>query len=71
LTALVTGKKIAKLRQAQSLTQKELAERAGISIGYLSRIEEGAKKPHFKTLSRIAFALGVKISELKISEVIN
>lgn len=61
------GRNIAKLRQAQNLTQKELAERTGISSSYLSRIEEGnCPDPHVKTLSRIAFALGVKISELKI-----
>jgi len=59
------GKNIAKLRQAQNLTQKELAERAGISVSYLSRIEEKLKKPHFKTLSRIAFALGVNLNELE------
>lgn len=60
------GRKIAKLRQARSLTQKELAEGAGISIHYLSRIEEGNRSsPHVKTLSRIAFALGVTLDELR------
>jgi len=63
---LRTGRNIAKLRQAQNLTQKELAERAGVSISYLSRLEEGiCTSPHAKTLSRIAFALGVKIKELR------
>ena len=60
------GINIAKLRQAQNLTQKELAERAGISIHYLSRIEGGiCPRPHVKTLSRIAFALSVAIRELE------
>ena len=59
------GRNIAKLRHAQSLTQKELAERAWISVSYLSRIEEGeCSRPHAKTLSRIAVALGTKIGEL-------
>lgn len=42
----MVGKKIAKLRQAQYLTQNELAERAGISVSYLSRIENRNAKPH-------------------------
>jgi len=62
---LRTGRKIAKLRQAKNLTQRELAERAGVSVNYLSRIEEGIwTSPHAKTLSRIAFALNVQICEL-------
>ena len=60
-----TGTNIARLRQAQGMTQKELAERAGISIRYLSRIEEGNYlSPHIKTLSRVAYALKVTLSEL-------
>jgi len=63
---LEIGKNIAKLRQAQTLTQKELAEKAGISISYLSRVEKrNCPKPHAKTLSRIAFALGVKVCDLE------
>jgi len=59
------GRNIAKLRRAQSLTQKELAEKVLISVSYLSRIEEGkCSRPHAKTLSRIAFALSVSIDEL-------
>ena len=60
------GRNIAKLRQAQGLTQKELSEKAGVSISYLSRIEEGnCPGPHMKTLSRIAFALGLTMVELE------
>lgn len=66
MTALDLGRKIKELRQLKGLTQKELAERAGISANYLSRIEEGnCSPPHVKTLSRIAFALNVTIREIK------
>ncbi|MHB8073195.1 helix-turn-helix domain-containing protein [Desulfosporosinus fructosivorans] len=59
------GRNIAKLRRSKGLTQGELAEKAGISIHYLSRIEGGnCPSPHVKTLSRIAYALGIRISEL-------
>lgn len=65
MAALGIGRNIARLRQAKSLTQKELAGSAGISIQYLSRIEEGnCPRPHVKTLSRIAYALGIAIDEL-------
>ena len=61
------GKNIAKLRRAKNLTRKELAEKVGISVSYLSRIEEGnCPRPRAKTLSRIAYALNVTICELMI-----
>jgi len=60
------GRNIARFRRAKNLTQKELAERAGISVSYLSRIEEGnCPRPHAKTLSRIAFALGDETGKLE------
>ncbi len=59
------GRNITKLRQAKNLTQKELAEKAGISTHYLSRIEGGTcPRPHVKSLSRIAETLGVEVREL-------
>lgn len=64
MTALV-GRKIAKLRRAQKLTQKELAERAGINVNYLSRIENSNVKAHRKALARIANVLGIRISDLE------
>ena len=60
------GRNITALRKEQGMLQDELARKAGISRGYLARIEtEQGPKPHAKTLSRIAFALGVEISELE------
>jgi transcriptional regulator with XRE-family HTH domain len=65
MTALELGRNIAKLRRAQSLSQKELAKMVWISVSYLSKIEEGScSRPHMKTLSRIALALNVSIDEL-------
>lgn len=61
----VIGKKIKKLRQDQSMTQRELAAEVGISISYLSKIEGGNyPRPRAKTLSRIAYALNVNTNEL-------
>ncbi|MEX2672457.1 MAG: helix-turn-helix transcriptional regulator [Phycisphaeraceae bacterium] len=45
-------------RLAAGLTQKELAQRAGISAETLSRIESAKHRPQAATLERIAAALG-------------
>jgi len=59
------GRKIAKLRQARNLTQKELAKRANISLSSLKKIEEGYNyKPNLGMLARIANALGVELKKI-------
>ncbi len=60
------GQRIRQLRVERSskLTQEDLAERADISVSFLSMIERGERAPHIDTLSRIAEALGVTVSEL-------
>jgi ribosome-binding protein aMBF1 (putative translation factor) len=46
-------------REAQGLTLEQLAERAGIDVGVLSRFESGqAFNPTVSTLFRLAAALG-------------
>lgn len=47
------------MRLARRMAQKELAERTGISLATLSRIERGFKRPLEDELVRIAEALGV------------
>ncbi|WP_042339713.1 helix-turn-helix domain-containing protein [Desulfosporosinus youngiae] len=59
------GRKIAEFRRAKNLTQKELAEKSGISKSYLKKIEEGHyKRPHVKTLAIIADTLEVELKKL-------
>lgn len=45
-------------------TVQELAESAGISTGSLSQIERGKANPSFRTLQKIATALGLRIGDL-------
>ncbi len=52
---------IAQLREKQSLTQAQLAERTGIDQADISRIERGSTHPTEKTLRRIADALGAEL----------
>jgi transcriptional regulator with XRE-family HTH domain len=58
------GQRIRALRKQQKMSQTELAEKAGISLITISRIERGERDPHVKTLARIAKGLGVAPFEL-------
>lgn len=56
------GTKLKRLRLSRNITLKSLAEKTGLTNGYLSRIENSQKFPPLSTLSRIADALGIDIS---------
>ncbi len=58
------GTRIIQIRNQKNLTQHELSGRCGIAGSYLSRIENRRLEPGPKTLSKIAGALGVSLSEL-------
>jgi transcriptional regulator with XRE-family HTH domain len=58
------GNNIRKLRVARKLSQDELAHRAGVERGYLSRIENGQRNPSVMVLGQIAAGLNVKITAL-------
>ena len=53
------GKRIAKIREDQKLTQNELAGALGVSQSTISQIESGDRKPSFNMLRRIAEKLSV------------
>ena len=52
---------IIKARLEQSLTQQQLAEKAGLGQASLSRIETGKVSPDIVTLQKIAGAVGKKL----------
>jgi transcriptional regulator with XRE-family HTH domain len=58
------GKRIRFYRKRRQLSQAVLAERADISITFLSNIERGLKYPTSETLSGIANGLGVEVYSL-------
>lgn len=58
------GAEVRRLRRRQELSARDLAERAGISVAMLSRIETGAAAPSVPTLDGIARGLGVPIARL-------
>lgn len=53
---------LAERRMELDLTQKQVAERAGIDQGDVSRIENGKANPTLDTLLRIAYALDARLS---------
>ena len=48
-------------RNAADLTQKQLAQRSGVSQANISKIENGNYHPSLSTLKRIAGALGKRL----------
>ncbi len=58
------GDQVKKARVRALLTQEELAERAGIGTATLNRIEKDRVEPHFRTIRKLAAALGVDPAEL-------
>ena len=52
---------IIRARYEQSLTQQQLAEKAGLGQASLSRIETGKVSPDIATLQKIAAAVGKKL----------
>jgi transcriptional regulator with XRE-family HTH domain len=56
---------IRQLREQQSLTQEDVAKRAGVTKNYVTMIEGGKRKnPSLPVLRKIAKALGVPVGEL-------
>ncbi len=58
------GKRIQTQRLEKGITQEKLAERAGISVVYLSKIENGRVYPTLETLSNICTELDIELAEI-------
>jgi len=58
------GSNVRRVRQAQALTQEEVAFRAQIDLTYVGGIERGVRNPSLLVMGRIADALGVPLREL-------
>ncbi len=60
----VVGERVRELRLSLGLTMGQLAEKADISIGMLSKIENGQTSPSLTTLTRLSNAVGVPFTAL-------
>jgi transcriptional regulator with XRE-family HTH domain len=64
-SALALGVLMRRLRRSHELTQKSVAEKAGIDQSYLSLIESGKRAAPRELLSRIARAMGLRLPGLE------
>jgi len=62
------GQTIKTTRQQKGLTQTQLAKKSGLPQPHISRLEAGEHSPSFKTLEKIAQALGVTVGDLDPSQ---
>ena len=51
-------------RKEAGFSQEKLAEKAGLSTVFISRIERGIESPSVDNLLKVAKALGVRVSDL-------
>jgi DNA-binding response OmpR family regulator len=58
------GNAIRDRRKLLGLTLSQMAQRTGVSLGYLSQIELGKNSASIETLYKISLGLGLKMSEL-------
>lgn len=58
------GLRIRAFRLQRELSQMKLAERAGLQLDGVSRIERGVRSARLETLEKIAHALGVGVPDL-------
>src|SRR5205814_414078 len=55
--------RLRQLREANGLTQQELASKAGLKLGGIQNLESGRRLPGWKTALALAEALGVSVEE--------
>ena len=58
------GAQLRRARERALLTQEELSDRAGLGVPTISRIENGRVEPHFRTIRKLAKALGMEPRDL-------
>ncbi|MFQ5604299.1 MAG: helix-turn-helix domain-containing protein [bacterium] len=61
---LILGIKLKQFRQKKGFSLKDLAERTGLSISFLSEIEKGKKYPKPEKIMQLAQALEISFDEL-------
>ncbi len=61
---LYIGDRLREIRKRSLLTQEELAERSGVAVSTVIRIERNQVEPHGRTIRKLSQALGVDPVEL-------
>ena len=63
---VLLGTRIKEQRQRRMLTQQQLAEKVNLTPGFISRIENGKKKPSLEVLLSICEALNITLNDLLV-----
>jgi transcriptional regulator with XRE-family HTH domain len=65
-TALIEGfaQRLREIRTTGGMTQRQLAEKARVTLSYVSKLEAGGAAPGLDLLERLADSLGVAIPDL-------
>ena len=58
---MTTGERIKEARKYRKMTQKQLAEAAGVATGTIQQYELGKREPRYEILIRICKALNISI----------
>lgn len=57
------GERMKQIRKTAKLTQERLAEKTGLSVEYISRLERGVSQPSLKTLGLMAKFLNIAVKD--------
>ncbi len=58
------GNNIKRVRLEKGMSQGDICRKLGVDRSYISNVESGKKNPTLSTITKLAKALGVSISEL-------
>ena len=58
------GARIRRLRKAKGMSQQDVADKAGLTRVFITRVEAGQQDPSLSTINAIARALDVSAAEL-------
>ncbi len=64
LEVLYIGDRLRDMRKRALLTQQELADKSGVGVTTIIRIENNQVEPHGSTIRKLAEALGIEPYEL-------
>jgi transcriptional regulator with XRE-family HTH domain len=64
LIVLYIGDRLRDIRKRALLTQRELADKSGVGVTTIIRIENNQVEPQGRTIRKLAEALGVEAHEL-------
>lgn len=62
------GARLKAYRKERRMTLKQLSEETGLSVGFLSKIENGFGNPSINNIQKICYALEITVNDLMLSK---